>query len=135
MATIEITWTMGAVMTGWAATAVGLIRVYWRRSIEWDHAEKDHKLLLGDPDTLDPGLVRRVNALESHQIPDDRIKKIETRIDADEKLLTTISKALNAYGPDEAAIIRAIEEKIHHLMASPISSEDDPFPQKTTRKR
>lgn len=135
MATIEITWTMGAVMTGWAATAVGLIRVYWRRSIEWDHAEKDHKLLLGDPDTLDPGLVRRVNALESHQIPDDRIKKIETRIDADEKLLTTISKALNAYGPDEAAIIRAIEEKIHSLMASPVHSEDDPFPQKTTRKR
>lgn len=135
MATIEITWTMGAVMTGWAATAVGLIRVYWRKSIEWDHAEKDHKLLLGDPDTLDPGLVRRVNTLESHQIPDDRIKKIEAKIEADEKLLTTIAKALNAYGPDEAATIRAIEEKIHHIMAPPISVEDDPFPQKTTRKR
>lgn len=137
MATIEITWTMGAVMTGWAATAVGLIRVYWRRSLEWDHAEKDHKLLLGDPDTLDPGLVRRVNTLESTLITEDRVKKIETKIDADGKLLTIIAKALNAYGPDDAAIVKAIEEKIHHIMATPtMSLEEDPFPQqKNTRKK
>ena len=138
MATIEITWTMAAAVTGWAVTAAGLIRVYWRKSLEWDHAEKHHKLLLGDPDnTLDLGLVRRVHTLETAQVSDERIKKLET----DNKLLHTIAKALNAYGPDDPAIVKAIEDRVQHIVApprshaAPVDTEDDPFPTKNTRKR
>ena len=145
MATIEITWTMGVAITGWTVTAIGLIKVYWRKSLEWDHAEKHHKLLLGDPETLDFGLVRRVHTLESSQVTDDRIKKIEAKGESDGKLLTVIAKALNAYGPDEAAIVKAIEDRIHHLSVPPKlfagaseQLEEDPFPPsplKNPRKR
>ena len=127
MATIEITWTMAAAVTGWAITAVGLIKVYWRKSIDWDHAEKHHKILLGDPDKFDLGLVHRVHNLEMSQVTDARVKVLESAV----AQVHILSKALNAYGSDEAAIVKAIHTKISEISTVEEDEGSDPFPSKS----
>lgn len=126
MASVEITWAVSAAVTGWAATALGLIWQLARKSKEWDHAEKHHKLLLGDPDTYDLGLVHRVHALETGQIGDGRVKTVETDLKSAIAQLQALSKALNAYGADEAAIVSAVRSKIQEL-CEPVDGVD-PFP-------
>ena len=132
MATIEITWTMAAAVTGWAVTAAGLIKVYWRKSLDWDHAEKHHKLLLGDPDKLDLGLVHRVHVLETNPVTDARVRSLENDIRAVSSQVVALSKALNAYGSDEAAIIKAIHEKLQEVSWD--GTVDDPFPSPKPKK-
>lgn len=130
MAAVEITWAVSAAITGWAATAIGLIWQLARKSKEWDHAEKHHKLLLGDPDTYDLGLVHRVHALETGQVGDVRIKSMETDLKSSTTQVLALSKALNAYGGDEAAIIEAVHAKISEVCSDQCSgaASIDPFP-------
>jgi hypothetical protein len=126
MASVEITWAVSAAITGWAATALGLIWQLARKSKEWDHAEKHHKLLLGDPDTYDLGLVHRVHSLETGQVGDGRIKTVESDLKAATAQVLALSKALNAYGADEAAIVDAVRAKIQEICDS--NDGVDPFP-------
>lgn len=127
MASVEITWAVSAAVTGWAATAIGLIWQLARKSKEWDHAEKHHKLLLGDPDTYDLGLVHRVHALETGQIGDVRVKTVESDLKSAMAQIQAVSKALNAYGADEASIVEAVRSKIQELCQNNDGSVD-PFP-------
>ena len=127
MASVEITWAVSAAVTGWAATAIGLIWQLARKSKEWDHAEKHHKLLLGDPDTYDLGLVHRVHSLETGQIGDVRVKTMEAELKAAVAQLQAVSKALNAYGADEASIVDAVRAKIQELCECNEGGVD-PFP-------
>ena len=136
MASIEITPPLVAMALTWLSSTAALAWTLSRRSKSWDEVgekvERHQKLLYGDPDKLDHGVVLRVH-------------DVETSAKGFEREVQTLKKSLNAYGADEAAVVDsvhrylvAVSVKAYHddmEARRKIIASEQPDPFGTTRKR
>lgn len=113
MASIEITPPLVAMALTWLTSTIGLAWTLSRRSKLWDEVgekvDRHQKLLYGDPDKLDHGVVLRIHDLET-------VSK------GFERDVHTLKKSLNAYGADDAA---AVESVTKHIVALAVKGYQD----------